>query len=184
MKKIPYEAEVRRALLAAKLAVRKALKGANQVAGQVLAKGKYVEAEALVERARRIQEFEGELESLRKRWRGVRQGARPLALEKQPRTPLWAYYQPVLRALAEAGGECSRKELEPAVERALANELKPGDRKAMAGGRELWQVMILRARKHLVAEGWVEDRAGANWKITAAGRKAAGRAVQKSAGLA
>lgn len=180
MKKIPHDAEVQRALRAAKAVVRKALKGANQVAGQVLAKGRYEEAQALVERARRIQEFEKELDGLRRRWKEAKQGARPPKAEREAKTPLWAYYQPVLRALAEAGGECSRRELEPRVEAILGAEMKPGDRKAMAQGRQLWQVMILRARKHLVAEGWVEDRAGVNWKITPAGRKAAGRAAAKS----
>jgi len=179
MKKLPHDAEVQRALRAAKAAVRKALKGANQVAGQVLARGRYEEAQALAERARRVQEFEKELDGLRRRWKEAKQGARPPKAEREARTPLWAYYQPVLRALAEAGGECSRRDLEPRVERILGAEMKPGDRKTMAQGRQLWQVMILRARKQLVSEGWVEDRAGVNWKITAAGRKAA-RATAKS----
>ena len=42
--------------------------------------------------------------------------------------------------------------------------------------------MILRAPKHLVAKGWVEDRIGVKWKITSAGRKAAARATQQQAG--
>lgn len=180
MKKIPFETEVLRALRGAKAAVWKAVKGSNQLAGQVLAKGRYEEAEALVARARRVKEFEAELDGLRRRWREVRQVAKGRAPEQQPKTPLWAFYQPILRALLEAGGQATRRDLEPVVGRLAADQLQPGDRAPMAGGRERWQVMIQRARKHLVGEGWIEAHPGKPWRITPAGRRAAGRATLKS----
>ncbi len=43
----------------------------------------------------------------------------------------------VNEALAEAGGEGSRKKVDPVVEQVSANELKPGGREDLAGGRVL-----------------------------------------------
>jgi hypothetical protein len=43
----------------------------------------------------------------------------------------------------------------------------------MAGGRERWQVMIRRARKHMFKEGWLSSRSNKVWEITAAGRQVA-----------
>ena len=37
-----------------------------------------------------------------------------------------------------------------------------------------------RVKRRRAEVGWVEDRAGVNWKITPAGRKAAGRAAAKA----
>jgi hypothetical protein len=59
--------------------------------------------------------------------------------------------------------------------------LQLGEPDALAGGYESWRVMIRRARKHLVAEGWIEDRTGPIWRITEAGRKAAVRRIGKEA---
>jgi hypothetical protein len=43
----------------------------------------------------------------------------------------------------------------------------------MANGRERWQVMIQRARKHMFKEGWLSSGGGKLWEITAAGRRVA-----------
>lgn len=50
--------------------------------------------------------------------------------------------------------------------------LLPGDREPRGRGTERWQVMIRRARRHLVAEGWIESGSGEAWRITEAGRRA------------
>lgn len=55
----------------------------------------------------------------------------------------------------------------------MGPSLLPGDRRAMARGRERWRIMIQRARKQLVAEGWIENRSGLSWRITDAGRRTA-----------
>jgi len=97
-------------------------------------------------------------------------------LRQSETTPLWGYYQPILRAIAAAGGECARSDIEVAFEKFSDGLLRPGDRRVLAGGRERWQVMIRRARKPLKTEGWIAPGAGTTWKITEAGRQTADRA--------
>ena len=63
----------------------------------------------------------------------------------------------------------------------MSATLQSADRDAMARGRERWRVMVRRARRHLVAEGWIEDRAGPAWRITDTGRQAAEKQIGKDA---
>ena len=51
----------------------------------------------------------------------------------------------------------------------------------MANGRARWQVMIRRARKHMVKEGLLDSDTRMDWKITQQGRKTA--AARKNAGI-
>ena len=88
-------------------------------------------------------------------------------------TPLWGYYQPILKAIVAAGGECLRSDIESAIE--ADDFLQVADRSPMSGGRERWKVMIRRARKPLLAEGWIEDEISTKWRVTDEGRKAADR---------
>ena len=180
MKRIPNAREVEKALRLVRSAVKDSLKQLNQVAGEAMAKGNYALGESLAGKGREIQEFEGEVDALRNRWRELRRRGRGPSSDKEATTPLWAYYQPTLKALCEAGGEASRAELEPIVEQLLTDELQPGDHAAMARGKDRWQVMIQRARKHLVEERWIEDRTGVVWRITKAGRKAASARATRS----
>lgn len=175
MKKIPNDSEVERALREARQAVSKALKGANQVAAQVLARGRYEEVETLVARGRLLKQFEGEVEALRKRWTELKRGE-PTS-SKTAGTPLWSFYQPVLQALVALGGEARRAAIETEVGKARGSQWPAGDSALNRAGRERWRVMVQRTRKRLVAEGWIEDRNGFEWKITAAGRRAAIRGV-------
>ena len=136
-----------------------------------MAKGDYSGAEALAFRGRKMQEFQARVHELRRAWKEIRSGATGGAGE--PKTPLWVYYQPILKALVEAGGSARRSELEPAVRVILGSELQPGDETPMAHGRTRWQVMIQRARKHMVSEGWLETGTGSRWRITEEGQRAA-----------
>jgi hypothetical protein len=140
-----------------------------------MAKGDYDAAEALAGKGREVRQFLADVEELRKRWRVVRAARGTVA--KGQSTPLWEYCQPILRALVEAGGEATRSEIEPRVERLMAASLRPGDRSKRAGGRERWQFTIQRARKALVTEGWIEGDSGKVWRITSAGRRVAEGAV-------
>jgi hypothetical protein len=152
-------------------AVKKAIKGLNQKAGSYMAKGDYASAEALAAKGRALHQFTTEVEALRKRWKEVRSGGQKAGTKNV--TPLWGFYQPILRALAQSGGQAVSKDLEVGVEKVMGATLLPGDHAQLSRGRERWRVMVLRARKHLVAEGWIEDRRGAKWYITEAGRRAA-----------
>ena len=173
MKRIPQARDVDQAIRSVRAAVKEALKGLNQAAGQVMSKGDYTGAEALVAKGREIQAFQDEVEELRKKWRQIHGGSgRRKAGAKKETSPLWAYYQPVLRALAKAGGEARRTALEPEVEKLMGATLQPADHDDMARGRKRWKVMIQRTRKHLVAEGWIEDESGPTWRITESGRRA------------
>jgi len=172
MKRIPNARDVDKALRSSTMAIKNVLKGLNALAGQVMAKGNYEEAQALAEKGRQIRAFQEELASLGMKWRelrsidaGVNNGAEC--------TPLWGFYQPILKALLEVNGEGTREQIEPNVARLMTSEFLPGDKAVMTRGRERWREMIKRSRKHLAAEGWIEDDRSPIWKITAAGRKAA-----------
>lgn len=177
MKRVPQTNDVLAALREVRAAAQKALKGLNQTASQRMAKGDYATAELLVAKGKEIQQFQAEIDQLRKRWLEVSRIGTPSG--KKTATPLWMYYQPILQALVQAGGECRRAEVESRVEKLMGPTLQLSDRDAMAGGRERWQVMIQRARKALVAEGWIEDGTFLVWRITSAGRQAARRPAPK-----
>lgn len=178
MKRIPHSREVDRALKSVKSEVQIAWRELNNAASRAMAKGDYTTAEALAAKGKGIHAFLVDVESFRKRWRTLRVGGEPRT--NNTVTPLWAYYQPILKALAQVGGESHRKDLEPSVFQLLNSQMLPRDRELLAGGRERWQVMVGRARKDLVVEGWLEDRKGTGWVITEAGRSAATARVVKA----
>jgi hypothetical protein len=171
MRRIPHAREVDRALVLVRAETTRALKELNATASQAMAKGEYAPAAELAAKGREIQQFQAEVEVLRKRWRELRGsgGTGP----KESATPLWGYYQPILKALVQAGGKGNRKDLEQRVVLLLGSEMLPADHEPRRGGHERWQLMVSLARKHLAAEGWIEKRQGPIWRITEAGRRAA-----------
>jgi len=181
MKRIPNAREVEQALKAVRTAVKHALKGLNQDAGQLMAKGDYAAAEALAAKGREIQEFQAQVDALSHRWLDLRGTGDVEDQQKRAATPLWAYYQPILKSLVQAGGEAHLDDLEAAVERNLFEIIQEGDRAKMPNGCARWQVMIRRARKHLIAEGWAEDGVGKALRITESGRRAAEKPVARTA---
>ncbi len=176
--KIPHSQGVTRALRNVRTATKKTLKGLNEVAGQRMAKGDYAAAEALAAKGREIRQFVQQADELLRTWRGLSgRGAKAAGPSKGETTPLWAYYQPILKAIVALGGECARDDIETAFEKSADGFLQPGDCRHMSGGRERWKVMIRRARKPLKTEGWIAQTTGPMWKVTEAGRKAAERAA-------
>ena len=172
--KVPHAQGVSRAVRNVRTATKKTLKGLNEVAGQRMAKGDYVAAETLAAKGREIRQFMQQADELLRTWRGLSdRSAKIGGTSKAETTPLWGYYQPILKAIVAHGGECPRDDIETAFEKSSDGLLQPGDRRLMSGGRERWKVMIRRARKPLRAEGWIQDGAGKAWKITAAGRRTA-----------
>jgi hypothetical protein len=159
MKKVPDSLRVAQALKAADKAIHVSLRKLNRQAGQLMARGDYSGAETLAATGRELQSFRAEFDALRKRWNGIRAGAKTDHV-KNATTPLWAYYQPILQALAELGGEARRSDIEPHVERLMKEKFQPGDNDPVARGRLRWQAMIRRAHRHLLKEGWLEARSG------------------------
>jgi hypothetical protein len=172
--RVPHSQQVNAAIRAVRAAIRRSLKGVNQRAAQRMSRGDYPAAEALVSKAREIQQFDVEIAELRPRWRQIVTGGSARA-GKNPTTPVWKYYQHVLRAIAAAGGSLALTDIEEAVGKSMAGTFQPGDISAGPRGKERWRVMVQRSRKHLVAEGWLEKRPAKVWRITEAGRKAAER---------
>lgn len=174
MAKLPGSMQVDRAFRTVSREIKGALKLINQQAGKLLVRGDYTGAESLVERARQVGEFRTEVEALRAKWKELRGGSGGAGQTNQ-KTPLWEYYQPILRALVAKGGRAAASELEEDVEAAMAEGFKPGDADMLAGNRPRWKVMIKRARRHMAKEGLIEDKTGVEWRITAQGQKAAAR---------
>jgi Mrr N-terminal domain len=174
--RIPHARTVTKALRSVRSVTQNVLRATNRLAGQRTAKGDYVAAEFLVSKAKEIRQFQTEVEAVIDKWRGVSASDRN-ARNKQTTTPLWQYYQPVLSSLAKLGGEGKRPELEAHVHRIMASSLRPGDNAATTSGSERWRKMVQRTRKHLIAEGWIENRPGPIWKITDAGRLAAEKTI-------
>lgn len=173
MKRVPGAQKVTRAIRSVNSELKACLKSNNAFAARRMARGDYVAAEALAAKGKEIQQFQAELKALQTRWRELQRTGS--AARRESVTPLWRYYQPILRALVKEGGECRRTDLELPIERLMASTFRAGDRELMARGRERWKVMIQRARKALVAEGWLARSGGASWRITKAGREMAGR---------
>jgi hypothetical protein len=167
MSSIPGGPRVRKTLHAAKRAVKASLKETNQQAGKQLSKGNYARAEALIETARAVDGFEKELDGLMTRWKNLG-GA---SSDTGEQTPLWEYYQPILRALERVGGSAATAELLREVEREMGGHFRPGDHALMARDQLRWQVMVRRAKKPMKKEGFIEADAS-RWIITSAGRRA------------
>jgi hypothetical protein len=144
-----------------------------------MAKGNYAGAEDLAAKGREIQKFQGEVDSLRDRWRAIRGGGSTGGRRQE--TPLWGFYQPILKALVQKGGTATRQDIESTVGQLMSSEFKAGDRDAGRAGQERWRGMIRRARKHLVSEGWIERGNSPTWRITDLGRRAAERPPKPAA---
>ena len=82
------------------------------------------------------------------------------------------------RPWSSLGGEATRKEIEAKLEETLASSLKEGDFVTNAHGVPRWKVMVGRARKHMIAEGFVTGENLLRWKITSKGEQAAKSGVK------
>ena len=172
--KLPHGQGVVGALRSVRVATKKTLKGLNQAAATRMARGDYAGAEALAGKGREIAQFQQQTDALLRAWRDVSgSGPKTGKAAKGEVTPLWGYYQPILKAIVAAGGECLRSDIESAIE--VDDFLQEADRSQMSGSRDRWKVMIRRARKPLRAEGWIEDEKSKKWRVTDEGRKAADR---------
>lgn len=172
MTKVPGAGSVERALRGVKREIKSSLKHIHQHAAKLLSKGNYAGAQVLVDVARAVNGFEAEVETLFDKWRSVRGNAGGAGGSRE-KTPLWGYYKLILQALMSADGPATTGELVAKLEPIVGKTLRPSDFETLSDGRPRWQVMVKRARRHMVKEGFVEADSGGEWRITSAGRRAA-----------
>lgn len=103
MSQLPGKSGVDRALRNVVRETKAALKDLNKQAAKTMERGDYAKAESLVGAARELLKFQAEVETLRERWKGVSRSSIGEPVEPSDRTPLWSYYQPILRAIIAHG---------------------------------------------------------------------------------
>lgn len=174
MPAIPNKRAVSQAIRSARKALRQTIKEINQSAADLAKKGDYERAEAAMTKGRELMRFRDEIAGVEHKWKQVC-GSGNAQNEASGEVSLagWQYYAPITRSLFALGGKASLRDLEAEFLRQMGPHLRIGDRSRMAGGRERWQVMIRRARKHMFKEGWLSSTSNKVWEITAAGRQVA-----------
>lgn len=75
------------------------------------------------------------------------------------------------QALNALGGEATRKEIESKLEQTLNGSLKAGDLITNSRGIPRWKVMVGRAKKHMIAEGFVTGEHLLRWTISSKGSR-------------
>lgn len=173
MAQVPRSKEVTRAIQSLTKQARLATKQTNQLAAKRLARGDYIGAQSLINVAQAIAAFGNEVAALGNRWREIRSTGKGQKKRKDVQTPLWEFYRPILQALISLGGETTRKEIEEKLEGTLTGSLKEGDFVTNTRGVPRWKVMVGRARKPMIAEGFVTAENLLRWRITSKGKQAA-----------
>jgi len=169
---VPKRAQVDRAIRNVKRQVRSTLKAVNAQAGKLLSRGRYPEAEDLVRVSRGMDAFQARVEDLRKEWRSLtasHAGTKPIG----DKTPLWRFYHPVAKALLSLGGAATRVELERALPPFLEGQASPADMVPGPRGVPRWRVMLRKARRPMIKEGFLESARGATWQLSTAGKRLA-----------
>ena len=138
----------------------------------MLAGGNYEGSQALVDLGRAVREFRNQLAELTQKWRSLRTTEEDQPGEKLEPTPAWKLYSPVLRTLIGNGGTMQWKAVEEGLRSGSIFQPLPGDL-ITRRGKPCWISSARKARNGLVKEGFIEKRGSLEWKITAAGRKAA-----------
>ena len=174
MAAIPNKRAVSQAIRSVRRALKQTIKEINQTAADLAKKGAYERAKAAMTKGRELIEFREEIAGVEQKWKQVcgsdkaqNAGSGDVSLAA------WQYYAPIARSLVALGGKASLSDLEAEFLRQMEPHLRGGDRSHMAGNRERWRVMIRRARKHMIKEGWLVSRNSKLWEITAAGRQVA-----------
>ena len=170
--KIPGRAQVDRALKGASREVKNATKRVNQLAGKLMSRGDYEDAQALIELGKSVRDFNGQVEELRARWKALRVSASDTNGEKAETTPVWKFYAPILRTLLAKGGSMTWKAIEESLPASPDFRPLSGDLQGVRG-KPRWTHSAYRARGGMVKEGFLEKRGSSEWRITPAGRKAA-----------
>jgi hypothetical protein len=171
MKRVPGSQDVSRALVTLMRSLDRAVSQMNERAAAYLSKGDYSSVETMMQSAKAIQAYRERVEEFRREWAELLPTGSDAANSGEA-TKLWEYYRPILRTLADMGGSARRADIEDHLGKTLAKTLQPGDFVLMARGVPRWKVMVRRARKPMIREGFIEDGNG-RWHLTPTGRKAA-----------
>jgi hypothetical protein len=171
---IPNKQAVSQSIRSAVRGLKQSIKEINQTAADLAKKGNYERAEVAMAKGKELVCFRGEVIRIEQRWKQVC-GYTKAPSESSQVVPVaaWQYYSPIARSIVALGGKASLGDLEAEFLRQMEPHLHVSDRSQMANGRERWQVMIQRARKHMFKEGWLSSGGGKLWEITAAGRRVA-----------
>lgn len=174
MATIPNKRAVSHAIRSARRALKQTIKEINQTAADLAKKGAYERAEAAMTKGRELMHFREEIAGVEQKWKQVCSFGKPQNDGSGGAfLAAWQYYTPILRSLVALGGKASLGDLEAEFLRQMEPHLRVGDRSRMTGGRDRWQVMIRRARKHMAKEGWLSSGSSKLWETTAAGRQVA-----------
>lgn len=178
---VPKRGEVHSAFTTLLKRLSGSVKRINEHAASRMRRGDYAGAEAWAQVGTALHEFRERALGLRAEWQALcrdagGKGRKPSRKKRGPITPLWEYYQPILRAIVQAGGEARRSEIEPVVFKVMEARLQPGDVEISGGRRPRWQNSIRRARRQLIKEGWISVGGSKGvWRVTEKGRVAATR---------
>lgn len=87
--------------------------------------------------------------------------------------PEQRYERPLLKALADAGGQAPYRDVVDAVGREMKDELLPADFENLSSGSVRWQSRLQFVRLRLIERGYLEKHSPRGiWSITDAGREA------------
>ena len=174
MAAIPNKRTVSQAIRSTRRELKQAIKEINQTAAELAKKGAYERAEASMTKGRELKSFSEEIAAIERKWKQICGSSKTQdKVAGDVFLMAWQYYAPILRSLVELGGKACLSDLEAEFLRQMEPHLRVGDHSYMTGGRERWQIMIRRARKHMVKEGWLLSRSSKLWEISAAGRQVA-----------
>jgi hypothetical protein len=177
---LPRGPQIRKAFKALIREIDLSLKEVNRRAAKMMQRGHYAGAQQAMTEAQNLQAYLLEAKALQKRQGSVRHGSSGIGkTPKDQQHALWEYYQPILAALVSLGGEAKRPAIEVKFQELSDGWLLPGDRESMGRGKPRWKVMIARAKKPMLAEGFVEAPNIMKWRITDNGRAAANKRLDQ-----
>lgn len=159
----------------------------NRIGARALEGREYDKAREALDRAATLTAFRDKVAALRKEWDTMAAAAdraedeesrsqrRNMGrLRKGLRTPEEAYYRPILRALAEAGGSAPMRTVLDRVQQLMNNLLKDVDFEPLASDPDMprWRNAAQWARNSMVKEGFLRaDSPRGVWAISDQGRK-------------
>jgi hypothetical protein len=156
-----------------------ALHAVREEAAEALQDGRYVEAQARLTTAQRIEQFIADIRAKQREWKALggslrRQRKSRGRLPRGERTRAEAFRLPILRALEALGGEAKMSHVLDRVFAEMKPGLKPGDFLPLpAGGDEpRWRNTARWERQNMVNEGLLRnDSPHGIWAISEKGRK-------------